>query len=212
MTTVAAPAGFRRRLLEGLAASIRHRGYADTTVADIVREARTSRRTFYADFADRQECLVALLHESNQRTIERITQAVDPAAAWEVQARQAIEGWIAAVQADPPITLSWIRDVPALGEQRARGFQRETMAGFVALIRTLTDTPHLRAAGVRPPSEQLAVILLGGLRELIAATVEDGADVASIIDPAVEATRLLLGPRAVPRPTPAAEPPPPRRG
>jgi AcrR family transcriptional regulator len=196
VTTVSlAQTGFRRRLLDGMAASIRHRGYPDTTVADIVREARTSRRTFYALFADRQECLVALLHETNERTIAHISAAVDPGAAWEVQARQAIEGWISAVQADPPITLSWIRDVPALGEGRARRFQRETMAAFTVLIQRLTDTPHLRAAGVRPPSEQTAIILLGGLRELIAATVEDGKDVEGIIDAAVEATRFLLGPR-----------------
>lgn len=196
MTTLSVTdTGFRRRLLDGMAASIRHRGYPETTVADIVREARTSRRTFYAHFTDRQECLVALLYETNERTIARISATVDPAAPWEAQARQAIEGWIGAVQADPPITLCWIRDVPALGEGRARRFQRETMAAFIVLIQTLTDTPHLRAAGVRPPSEQTAIILLGGLRELIAATVEDGGNVESIIDPAVEATRLLLGPR-----------------
>ena len=190
-----ADTGFRRRLLDGMAASIRRHGYPETTVADIVRAARTSRRTFYAHFADRQECLVALLHEVNQHTIERISAAVDPGAEWEVQARQAIEGWIAAVQADPPISLSWIRDVPALGEESARRFQRETTAAFVVLIQRLTDTPHLRAAGVRPPSEQTAVILLGGLRELIAVTVEDGRDVESIIDAAVDATQLLFGPR-----------------
>ncbi|UQU62449.1 TetR/AcrR family transcriptional regulator [Couchioplanes caeruleus] len=200
MTTTDVPAGadtgFRRRLLDGMAACIRQRGYPDTTVADIVRAARTSRRTFYAHFTDRQECLVALLYETNERTIARISASVDPGAAWELQVRQAIEGWIAAVQADPPITLSWIRDVPALGQGRARQFQRETMAAFVVLIQRLTDTPRLRAAGVRPPSEQTAVILLGGLRELIAATVEDGRDVRTIVGPAVEATRLLLGPRA----------------
>ncbi|MFB9356561.1 TetR/AcrR family transcriptional regulator [Actinoplanes nipponensis] len=199
MTTTDVPAatdaGYRRRLLDGMAACIRERGYADTTVADIVRAARTSRRTFYATFADRQDCLVALLHESSQRTIARISASVDRAAAWDVQARQAIEGWIAAVQADPPISLSWIRDVPALGQGHARLFQRETMRAFVDLIRDLTDTPHLRAAGVRPPSEQTATILLGGLRELIAATVEDGRDVETIVDSATEATRRLLGPR-----------------
>lgn len=191
----AAETAHRRRLLDGLAACIRSRGYADTTVADIVRAARTSRRTFYAHFTDRQECLVALLYETNQRTIARIAAAVDPGAAWQVQARQAVEGWIAAVQADPPITLSWIRDVPALGQGRARQFQRATMRSFVELIQELTDTPHLRAAGVRPPSEQTAIILLGGLRELIAAAVEDGQDVATIQGSAVAAAQLLLGPR-----------------
>jgi AcrR family transcriptional regulator len=193
-TTTEVAGGFRRRLLDGMAAAIRRGGYPETTVADIVREARTSRRTFYAHFADRQECLIALLRESNQRTIARIEASVDPRSDWESQVRQAIEGWIAAVQADPPVTLSWIRDVPALGE-RARQLQRETMAAFVVLIQTLTDTPELRAAGVQPPTQQMAIMLLGGLRELIATTVEDGGDIDSITDPAVEATKLLLGPR-----------------
>ncbi|MFL6111892.1 MAG: TetR/AcrR family transcriptional regulator, partial [Catenulispora sp.] len=44
-------------------------------------------------------------------------------------------------------------------------------------------------------SEQTAIILLGGLRELIATAVEDGHDVATIVSHAVEATQLLLGPR-----------------
>ena len=193
-TTEIAATEFRRRLLEGLAAAIRRRGYSETTVADIVREARTSRRTFYAHFADRQDCLIALLHEANQGTIARISAAVDPAADWQTQVRQAIEGWIAAVQADPPITLSWIRDVPALGD-RAREFQRDTMADFATLIQRLTDTPQLRAAGVRPPTPQMTVLLLGGLRELIAATVEDGNDVSAIVETATSATQLLLGPR-----------------
>jgi AcrR family transcriptional regulator len=192
-TTDLAP-GFRRRLLDGLAAAIRRSGYADTTVADIVREARTSRRTFYAHFADRQECLIALLREANQKTIARIDQAVDPHAPWPAQVRQAIEAWIAAVQADPPITLAWIREIPALGSS-ARRLQRETMDAFVVLIQRLTDTPELRAAGVRPPSSPTAVILLGGLRELIATTVEDDADINDLTEAAVSAAMLLLGPR-----------------
>jgi AcrR family transcriptional regulator len=194
MTTTDLAAGFRRRLLDGMAAAIRRGGYAETTVADIVREARTSRRTFYAHFADRQECLMALLHESNVKTIARIDRAVDAHAPWETQIRQAIEAWIAAVQADPPITLAWIREVPALGTS-ARRIQRETMDAFVILIQRLTDTPELRAAGVLPPTPQTATVLLGGLRELIATTVEDDADISDLTEAAVHATKLLLGPR-----------------
>jgi hypothetical protein len=69
------------------------------------------------------------------------------------------------------------------------------MDAFVVLIQTLTDTPELRAAGVLPPTQQVAIVLLGGLRELIATTVEDGGDIDGITDAAVSASRLLLGPR-----------------
>ncbi|MFL6125957.1 helix-turn-helix domain-containing protein [Actinophytocola sp.] len=54
-------------------------GYRSTTVADIVRRARTSRRTFYEHFAGKEECFVALLTDANDAMIRSITAAVDPA-------------------------------------------------------------------------------------------------------------------------------------
>jgi hypothetical protein len=41
----------------------------------------------------------------------------------------------------------------------------------------------------------LAVILVGGLRELIALAVEDGRPAREIVEPAVDASIALLGPR-----------------
>jgi hypothetical protein len=38
------------------------------------------------------------------------------------------------------------------------------------------------------------VMMLGGLRELIATTVEDGGDIGGITDVAVRATQAMLGP------------------
>ena len=197
--TGAGPAEFRRRLLEGMAAAIRECGFRDSTVADVVRHARTSRRTFYEHFPSKQACFIALLQEDNAALVRQITAAVDPGAPWDVQARQAIEAWIAAAQADLAVTLSWIRDLPSLGSD-ARHLQREELETFVVLIQNLSDTPELRAAGVDPPSRQLAILLLGGLRELIATTVEDGGDIGDITDVAVQATQALLGPRRHDRP------------
>ena len=187
------PAEFRRRLLEGMAAAIRECGYRDSTVADVVRHARTSRRTFYAHFPGKQACFLALLREANAAMVRQIAAAVDRRAPWDVQARQAIEAWIAAAQADRALTLSWIRDLPSLGTD-ARHLQRESLEAFIVLVRDLTDTPELRAAGVAPPSRQLMVILIGGLRELIATTVEDGGDIGGITEAAVLATQALLDP------------------
>jgi AcrR family transcriptional regulator len=189
-----APAEFRQRLLEGMAAAIRECGFRDSTVADVVRYARTSRRTFYEYFPSKQACFIALLQRANAGLVRRIAAAVDPGARWEDQARQAIEAWIAEAQADRALTLSWIRDLPSLGDD-ARYLQREALEAFVVLIQDLSDTPELRAAGVAPPSRQLALLLLGGLRELIATTVEDGGDIGDITEVAVQATQALLGPR-----------------
>lgn len=189
-----APAEFRRRLLEGMAAAIRDRGYRETTVADVVRHARTSRRTFYEHFASKQDCYMELLRESNAEMINQIAAAVDPHAPWAVQARQAIGSWLDASESEPAITLSWIREIPSLGED-ARQLQRDFLEGFIVLIQTLTDNPELRAAGVEPVSRSVAIMLLGGLRELMATTVEDGGALSDINEIAVEATVALIGPR-----------------
>jgi AcrR family transcriptional regulator len=186
-------AGFRERLLTGLAESIVEDGYRSTTVADVVRRARTSRRTFYEHFASKEECFVALLTDSNARMVQQVYAAVDQDAPWQRQVRQAVEAWIACVEREPAMMLSWIRDVPSLGAD-ARRLQRDTMEAFIVMIQALCDTPQMRAAGIGPVPRPLVVMLLGGLRELSATTVEDGGQVADITELAVRAAMALLGP------------------
>jgi AcrR family transcriptional regulator len=184
---------FRRRLLDGLAESIVEIGYRNTTVADIVRRARTSRRTFYVHFASKEECFVALLTDANAEMIREISGAVDPHAPWAKQVRQAVEAWIACTESAPAIVVSWIRDVPALGTA-GRALQREMMDAFVRMIQTLSGTAEWRAVHPTPVSQQLTILLLGGLRELIATTVEDGGRASDITEVAVQASIALLAP------------------
>jgi hypothetical protein len=63
------------------------------------------------------------------------------------------------------------------------------------MIQALTGTGEMLAAGIGPVSRQQAIILLGGLRELIAVTVEDGGQIGDITDAATQASMALLGPR-----------------
>jgi AcrR family transcriptional regulator len=184
---------FRRRLLDAMAACIIRDGYRATTVADIVAAARTSRRTFYQHFPDKEACFVALLQDANAAMIRVITAAVDPDAPLTDQVRQAVEAWIGCAESTPEITLSWIREVPALGAG-ARRLQREMMDAFTAMIQGLCDSDRWRAAGLGPLDRQTAIMLLGGLRELIARTVEDGGRVGDITEVAVRGSIALLGP------------------
>ena len=187
---------FRQRLLDGLAASIAAEGYRATRVADIVRRARTSRRTFYEHFGSKEACFVALLAEEKAEAVRQIAAAVDPGAPWPTQARQAVEAWVASVEAQPAITLAWIRDLPSLAS--ARGLQRDVMEAFIAMIQKLCDTDEWRSVGVGPVPRQLAIMLLGGIRELVATTVEDGGQVRDITEVAIRAAVALLGPTPSP--------------
>ena len=85
------PAGdpFRERLLEGLADSIAQRGYRETTVADIVRNAKTSKRTFYAHFTGKDAALLELLEA--QRTVNEVYLAYYDALADHARALVAVE-------------------------------------------------------------------------------------------------------------------------
>jgi AcrR family transcriptional regulator len=189
--------GFRGRLIDGMIASIEQRGYRDTTVADIVRNAKTSKRTFYGEFTSKEECFIELLRTNNDELIVGIRATVDPDADWNVQIRSATTAYVDHISSRPAITLSWIREAPALGAA-ALPLHRSAMASLVDMLVDLTDSPGFRRANLEPISRPLALILLGGLRELTAVTVETGDDLQHILEPAVVAATAILGPRVSP--------------
>ncbi|KMO73079.1 TetR family transcriptional regulator [Mycolicibacterium chubuense] len=181
------------RLLDGLTASIVERGYRDTTVADIVRHARTSKRTFYEQFAGKEQCLIELLRRNNSDLIAGIRAAVVPDDDWHTQIRSAVDAYVAHIRARPAITLCWIREAPALGAV-ARPLNRQVMSDLTELLVLVTENPGFQRAGLTPVSPPIALILLGGLRELTAFFVEEGRDVAGITEPAVAAATALVAP------------------
>ena len=128
----------RQRLIGALSASIEEVGYPASTVTDIVRRAKTSRRTFYDYFADREACLVALLTHINTQGIRAIRAAIAIEAPWEVQIAQAVRAWIENAAPQSAVMLSWIRETPGLGHaarqrkcEAPRPRRRSFLAGAV---------------------------------------------------------------------------------
>jgi AcrR family transcriptional regulator len=182
--------GYRRRLLDGMAQSIREVGLANTRIADVVRHARTSRRTFYEFFESRDECYMALLRERTLHQITTIAAAVNPVDDFEHQVSSAIQAWIDSAAQEPELMRSWIRELATLGDH-ARELQRELLDAFVAMVERLAESESAAAAGVSSPPRELVVMLIGGLRELVAVTVEDGGDFAALGKYAITATMQL---------------------
>ena len=140
---------FRLRLLDGLAASIGERGYRASTVADVVRHARTSKRTFYDRFASKEDCFLELLRADVEQLGERIATAVDPESAWDRQIRQAVEAYVGHIESRQPVTLSWIRELPSLGAV-ARPVQRRGLQLLASLLIDLSASPGFQRAGLPP--------------------------------------------------------------
>lgn len=65
----------RSRLLAAALTEMDERGYASATVAHITSRSRVSRRTFYELFANREECLVAVLEQAVELIEHDLTQA-----------------------------------------------------------------------------------------------------------------------------------------
>lgn len=187
-----APAsGEQQRLIEALATLIEDRGYAATTVVDIVRVASASKRTFYRHFDNKQQCYLALLQSRTAVLVDRIRAEVDEQAHWHDQVRQMIEAYARHLGSRPLVSLSWIRDLPALGLS-ARPTQRANYTALADVIADMSTNPGFRRAGVPPVTKVKMVILLGGLRELAAQTVEDDGDLEQAVREATEIAIAIL--------------------
>jgi AcrR family transcriptional regulator len=190
---LAEPGGHRERLIAAMAASIIEKGYRDTTVADVVRLARTSRRSFYEHFVDRDACFLALFDATNDAMMEEIAGAVHPDQTLDAQVDSAIDAYIDNVSKQPALYASFVRELPGLGRAGAeRGLA--TLERFAAMLVALVDSgravhPDIAA---RPLTMDTAVIIVGGLRELAVISLQRGRDVRELRASAGSTIKAIL--------------------
>jgi AcrR family transcriptional regulator len=188
-----APAGHRERLIAAMAASIADQGYRDTTVADVVRLARTSRRNFYEHFVDRDACFLALFDATNESLMAEIAQAVDPQSSLDDQVDTAVDTYIASVLDRPDLYHSFVRELPGLGDAGAERAQA-ALEGFAQLLIGLVDSSRRAQPGVavRPLDMDTAIIIVGGLRELLVIALQRGRDMRELRASAGQTIKVIL--------------------
>jgi AcrR family transcriptional regulator len=189
-----ATTGHRERLIAAMAESIEEKGYRETFVGDVVRLARTSRRSFYEQFADREACFLALFDATSEDVIEQVTAAVSPESPWEQQADDAIRTWLNAMMARPRLWQSFTRELPGLGQDGAAR-QRAAIERFARRLVDLVDAGRRKhpELGARPLTLDQAIVIVGGLRELVVSASEQGRDVRELGPIAAETVMAILG-------------------
>lgn len=167
--------GHRARLLEAMADAVRELGFPGATVAEVVRRARTSRRTFYEHFEDRESCFLALFDDYSERLLETIAQAAAGDDPWEQRVDRAVAAYFEALAFDPELTRSLLRETPALGAAgaaRAQAMEEHWAQVLTGLVAQAVGDEH----GPRALSPEAAIVITGGFRDLALVTLEQGRD------------------------------------
>ena len=184
-TETATPTEHRSRLLEGMAQCVAAQGYADTTIADIVREAGVSRRTFYEHFSDKAVCLVALYEAASQNALAVLRSAVDPQRGWQEQVESAIGAYLGVLASNPVLMRTLFVDILGLGLPglAARRHANQQLADFMQeVVNQPSSGPVLHSA--------MAMAVVGGINELVLQAIEQD-QVAALADLVAPSSALL---------------------
>lgn len=178
----------RRRLLEGLARSVAGKGYADTTIADIVREAGVSRRTFYEHFDDKSEALIALYENASRHSLRVLEDSLDPSTDWVAQAQRVLEAYLASLSQNPALLRTLFIEILALGPKglKARRQGNDAIADFLLAVVNARRRPA-------PLSRTMALAVIGGIHELVLHRIESDqlANLQCLAAPAAHLLRAV---------------------
>jgi AcrR family transcriptional regulator len=183
----------RVRLMNAMAACITAKGYAATTIADVVAAARVSKRTFYEHFADKEACFLALYSATTERTLDVIVAAAAADLPWEQRLEAAARAYLTGLAARPEITRTNLIEIQAAGP-RALAARRHVIESFADLLRGLADEARDEVPSLRALSPEMATALAGGMHELMLRAVEQGRvhELAELGGTATELIRSVL--------------------
>jgi AcrR family transcriptional regulator len=154
-----------KRLLEGVAASVRERGLRGSTVADVVRNARVSRRTFYQHFDDLVDCYLELMRLLGNQMLDAVQEAIESGGTTDERIDRAVSRYIELLEEEPALSRSYWLEYHLTGE-RGHGRVVTDSERTAQLFGRLTE--ELRATDPREPLPLEALVMLSGaIREVV---------------------------------------------
>lgn len=169
------PGDHRARLLGGMATAVRAKGFQQTTLADVVREARVSRRTFYEHFNDPVDCYVALLEVIADGSAAAITQAASGGGTADERLDRAVGSYLDLLDADPLLMRSFMRELHLTGE-RGRLLLSTVNERIGQMIHDLVEEVRVNEPelGLAPIPVPMARMVASGIVQLAMMAQDEG--------------------------------------
>jgi len=172
----------RARLLAAMANVVAAKGYAATTVADVVRDAGVSRSTFYELFASKEACFLTAYNEGVDDLLQAVREAVHEAQDdWRAQLRAGIRAYLARLARPDHFARVYIDEIHAAGaaalEARADALRRFADRYHASFSQARAADPTLRE-----PDPDALLVLCAGTEQLVAERLRAGGDVRQLED------------------------------
>jgi AcrR family transcriptional regulator len=180
----------RDRLLHGMAATVARRGYAATPVAEVLKAAGVSRRTFYEQFADKEDCFMAAYDAVVGVCTARMNAAYHAGDTWEQGLALAYDALLTTLASEPDFAHLGVVDALAAGP-RVLARREGTLRRFARFI----DFTRERAEPVATPPTLVGQAIVGGIHELVYSQLVRGraAQLPGLTDELLHYTFMLLG-------------------
>lgn len=184
----------RQRMMRAMAAVAADKGLSAATIADIVREAGVSKRSFYEHFDSKEACFLALYRAASASALRTLSEAVQPDRPWQAQLEHALGAYFSHLAAGPSLLRSLFVEIHHVGPagMAVRRTVMQQMADF--LIRTVNGADDRGPASGYPAlTPTMAMAAVGGINELVLDIIERGAadQLASLAPRASEIVRVL---------------------
>jgi AcrR family transcriptional regulator len=165
----------RARMLDAMAHAVAAKGYAATTVADVVGGAGVSRKTFYEHFQDKEDCFLAAFDAGVQVLVDTVERAtLEAEGEWRRHIRAGVRAYLGALAAAPDFARTFLIEVLAAGP-RALERRAEVHARFAELLRTLHESYRAEHPDELPKlPDEVFMAVVGAVNELVSDRVRKG--------------------------------------
>jgi AcrR family transcriptional regulator len=183
----------RARIVRAVAAAVAAKGYAATTVADIIGRAGVSRSTFYELYDGKEDAFLAA-YAGLDIVVTQLASSSSAAPSPAEMVRAAVRAHLANLAAEPDFTWMFFVEAMSAGP-RVLARRREATERFLDVLEGLVETARVLDPSVPSPDRTLLLGFVGAYRELITAHLLDaGAATLPSLEPhlVVLADRLIL--------------------
>ncbi|GAA3212079.1 hypothetical protein GCM10020216_017080 [Nonomuraea helvata] len=163
----------RERLIEAMLQLVARRGYAATTVPDVIAAARVSRNAFYQQFADKEACFLALCERDLPELIEEIRTAAAAPDDWRAANLRGLRAYLRWWQGRPAYAQAYFVELPRAGE-RAVAQRDRAYHPFVGMVTAMAARARQADPALPPLPATTARLIVYGVTAFVEAEVREG--------------------------------------